>query len=60
MRKFGAEVEYSCGAHGTFVWPNGTMRGDGDAVRSRCLWNQTWSQVDMPECKCEFIRVLME
>ena len=51
VRGYDAEVEYTCGPYGTFVWPNGTR---GSSVRSRCLWNRTWSRVDMPECKCKF------
>ena len=50
VRKFGAEVEYTCGPYGTFAWPNGTA---SSSLTSQCLWNQTWSRVDMPECKCK-------
>ena len=50
---YGAEVEITCGPYGTFVWPNGTK---GNSLKSRCLWNQTWSWVDLPECKCKFLQ----
>ena len=50
VRKLGAEVEYSCGPYGTFAWPNGSS---SSALTSQCLWNQTWSRVDMPDCKCK-------